>query len=96
MSDKEIDVINCFEYKCPMKWTKLKKTNNEDQRYCGACDKVVFKAETVEEAEKLSLESKCVALAIKKAVDEREWDLNDIPVGYIRAPKKDEKNEESE
>jgi len=25
MSDKEIDVINCFEYKCPMKWTKLKK-----------------------------------------------------------------------
>ena len=58
---KDLYIKNCFEFICPEKWDNLEHTDNESVRFCGSCDKQVFKANDIKSLEKLSKENKCVA-----------------------------------
>tara|TARA_Y100000996_G_C22051680_1_gene449384 strand:+ start:20 stop:277 length:258 start_codon:yes stop_codon:yes gene_type:complete len=58
---KDLYIKNCFEFICPEKWENLERSDNESLRFCGSCDKQVFKANSLEELEKFSKENKCVA-----------------------------------
>ena len=58
---KDLFIKNCFEFICPEKWDNLESTDNKLVRFCGSCDKQVFKANNKRELEKLSKENKCVA-----------------------------------
>ena len=60
MKDK-FEIKNCFEFVCPLKWDSLEKTDNNNIRFCGSCDKQVFKASDLESFSKFANENKCVA-----------------------------------
>lgn len=60
MKDK-FEIKNCFEFVCPLKWDNLEKTDNNNIRFCGSCDKQVFKASDLESFSKFANENKCVA-----------------------------------
>ena len=57
----DLEIKNCFEYLCPEKWENLEDTENESVRFCGACEKQVFKATNKKTFKKLTKEEKCVA-----------------------------------
>ena len=57
----KMDIKNCFEYVCPEKWNNLQKTDNKDVRFCGSCNKQVFKATNKKSIDKLANQNKCVA-----------------------------------
>ena len=67
MKDK-FEIKNCFEFVCPLKWDNLEKTDNNNIRFCGSCDKQVFKASDLESFSKLADENKCVAYIESKGV----------------------------
>ena len=56
-----MDIKNCFEYVCPEKWNNFQKTDNKDVRFCGSCNKQVFKATNKKSIDKLAKQNKCVA-----------------------------------
>ncbi len=58
---KKFEIKNCFEFICPLKWDNLAKTDDKNVRFCGSCEKQVFKAKDLESFGKLSNENKCVA-----------------------------------
>ena len=58
---EKFEIKNCFEFVCPLKWDNLQKTDNNDIRFCGSCDKQVFKASSLKSFSKLANENKCVA-----------------------------------
>ena len=58
---KHIKIKNCFEFVCPENWNNFEKTDDENVRFCGSCEKQVFKATDKEILEELSKEKKCVA-----------------------------------
>ena len=60
MKDK-FEIKNCFEFVCPLKWDNLEKTDNNDIRFCGSCEKQVFKASDLDSFSRLANENKCVA-----------------------------------
>ena len=54
-------IKNCnFTYKCPKIWDYLTKTDNDDIRYCSACNENVYKVTSEEEFLKISSVKKCV------------------------------------
>ncbi len=57
----DLDIKNCFEYICPEEWDNLEKSDNESIRFCGSCEKQVFKATDKESFDKLVKGNKCVA-----------------------------------
>ena len=63
-----IEIKNCFEFVCPLKWDNLQKTDNKDIRFCGSCDKQVFKASGLKSFSKLANENKCVAYTENEGV----------------------------
>ena len=58
---KNIEIKNCFEFVCPENWNNFEKTDDENVRFCGSCEKQVFKATDKETLEELSKGKKCVA-----------------------------------
>ena len=58
---KNIEIKNCFEFICPENWNNFEKTDDENVRFCGSCEKQVFKATDKETLEELSKGKKCVA-----------------------------------
>ena len=58
---KNIEIKNCFEFVCPENWNNFEKTDDENVRFCGSCEKQVFKATDEETLEELSKGKKCVA-----------------------------------
>ena len=61
MKDK-FEIKNCFEFVCPLKWDNLEKTDNNDIRFCGSCEKQVFKATNKNDLSRLAKENKCNVL----------------------------------
>ena len=39
-----IEIKNCFQFVCPENWNNFEKTDDENVRFCGSCEKQVFKA----------------------------------------------------
>ena len=58
---KKFEIKNCFEFVCPLKWNNLEKTDNNDIRFCGSCEKQVYKAKTMYDFFEMSEQNKCVA-----------------------------------
>lgn len=61
---EKFEIKNCFEFVCPLKWEHLENTSKKDVKYCGSCDKQVFRAKDYIAFQKLSEESKCVAYRV--------------------------------
>ena len=59
--EKNIEIKNCFEFICPENWNNFERTDDENVRFCGSCEKQVFKATDKETLEELSKGKKCVA-----------------------------------
>ena len=57
---ENFEIKNCFEFICPLKWDNLERSDN-NVRYCGSCEKQVYKAENIRSFLKLSKQNKCVA-----------------------------------
>ena len=49
-----IEIKNCFEFVCPENWNNFEKTDDENVRFCGSCEKQVFKATDKETLKELS------------------------------------------
>lgn len=60
---EKFEIKNCFEFICPLKWENLEKTDSSNIRFCGSCEKQVFKATDLDTFQKLSDKNKCVAYA---------------------------------
>ena len=58
---EKFEIKNCFEFICPEKWDNLEKSDNESVRFCGSCEKQVFKAINKKSFDRLAKENKCVA-----------------------------------
>ena len=58
---QSIEIKNCFEFICPENWNNFERTDDETIRFCGSCEKQVFKATDKETLEELSKGNKCVA-----------------------------------
>jgi hypothetical protein len=55
-------IINCdFEYKCPLQWENLPKSDSSNVRFCSSCEKNVYFAHSQNELENLAKAGKCVA-----------------------------------
>ena len=62
---KKIYIENCdytFEYKCPLEWKNLKKTKDSKVRFCGECDKNVYRCTTDEDIDKHIELNHCIAV----------------------------------
>ena len=62
------DIENCyykFEFKCPLQWDNLKKTDDSNIRFCNDCSKLVYKCKNKKEFDTHSKLGRCVALKIK-------------------------------
>ena len=51
-----------FEIACPLDWGSLAPTTRDDERHCGACQKVVRYCTTIEQARSFAQSGRCVAL----------------------------------
>ena len=58
---KNIAIKNCFEFVCPENWNNFEKTDDKNVRFCGSCQKQVFKANDKETLKELSKKNTCVA-----------------------------------
>ena len=61
---KNIYIENCdytFEYKCPLEWSNLKKTKDSKVRFCGECDKNVYRCKSDEDIDKHIKLNHCIA-----------------------------------
>ena len=59
--NKDIEIKNCFEFVCPENWNNFEKTDDKNVRFCGSCEKQVFKATDKETLKELSKKNMCVA-----------------------------------
>lgn len=56
---------NCpvkFGFQCPLKWTSLERTVNENVRWCSGCHSEVHYCTTLERAQELAMAGACVAV----------------------------------
>ncbi len=58
---KSLEIKNCYEFICPVDWDNLEKTDNQSIRFCGSCERQVFKASNKKTFHELSKQNKCVA-----------------------------------
>ena len=73
-------IDNCefkFRYKCPLYWSKLKKTDDSNIKYCSGCSKLVYKCSNETEINRHINANHCVA-------------IENMPLmGYIKKPDDD-------
>ena len=68
--------ITCrFEFECSKKWSDLKATDNQNIRFCSACNHEVYLAASQSEFDQYAADGKCVA------IKEAEWDMLGMPEG---------------
>jgi len=62
---KKIYIENCeysVEYECPLEWKNLKKTKDSKVRFCGECNKEVYRCRTEEDLDKHIDLNHCIAI----------------------------------
>ena len=64
-----------FEFRCPKRWDKLRRTADCTVRFCTACRKEVFYCDNILEARQHAERGRCVAIDV--AVPRRKDDLED-------------------
>ena len=63
-----------FEFRCPKDWGELAATGDPNVRFCGACDKPVYYAASVDAARDRAANRECVALDLAAVRSERDLD----------------------
>jgi len=61
---KSIAINNCeyeFEYKCPLEWKNLEKTEDSQVRFCNECKKNVYRCKTNKDFDKHIQLNHCIA-----------------------------------
>jgi len=58
---QKFEIKNCFQFVCPLEWDNLKATDDKNIRFCGSCEKQVYKATDLDSFQELSDQNKCVA-----------------------------------
>ena len=58
---EDLEIKNCFEFIFPEKWDNLERSDNENVRFCGLCEKQVFKATSKKSFDNFAKQNKCVA-----------------------------------
>jgi uncharacterized protein (TIGR02996 family) len=74
----KVERCRLFEFRCPKRWDKLRRTADSTVRCCTACRKQVFYCDSVLEARQHAERGQCVA--IDPAVPRRDGDLEDSDV----------------
>lgn len=65
------EIENCyykFQFKCPLKWGNLKKTDASNIRFCEDCSKLVYKCTNKKEFDAHSKKGHCVAIKYEKVM----------------------------
>ena len=63
--DKKIYIDNCeyrFEYKCPLEWNNLKRTQDSKIRFCDECNKNVYRCKTGKDIDENIKLNHCIAI----------------------------------
>jgi uncharacterized protein (TIGR02996 family) len=72
----KVERCRLFEFRCPKRWDKLRRTADSTVRLCTACRKEVFYCDSILEARRHAEQGRCVALDV--AVPRHEGDLEDV------------------
>lgn len=79
-----------WEFKCPLKWSKLKKTKFDDVRFCTLCEERVYTAYSKAELKRLTSQGSCVRVITEKQLDVMggmsdpyDFQLSDLPEGML-------------
>ena len=76
---KRIFIENCeytVEYKCPLEWKNLKKTDDPQTRFCNECSKNVYRCKTADEMDEHINLNHCIAI---NEVREQVMGMIDMP-----------------
>ena len=76
-------IANCkveFTFQCPKLWSKLKKTKDNDIRFCDVCGRNVYLCNSWEEIRHHAQEGNCIAIPPDE--NEREHLLGEPPPSY--------------
>ena len=58
-------IRNCeFRFKCPKQWASLEATQNEKERFCSQCQRLVYHCKTPEELQLAINKNRCVAVQL--------------------------------
>src|SRR5262249_53104732 len=83
----KVERCRLFEFRCPKRWEKLRRTADCTVRFCTACHEEVFYCDSILEARQHAERGRCVAIDV--AVPRRDGDLEDeerfegIPLGFM-------------
>ena len=61
MKKRVYKVKDCFKSQCPQSWSLLENTNSTSIKFCGECQKSVYKATNRKKLLEYANEGKCVA-----------------------------------
>lgn len=74
------EIRNCaFRFKCPMDWEALKPTDNQDERYCNECNRIVHFCHTSDDLMAAMQADLCVA------IENHEPDGGPFVVGMLKS-----------
>lgn len=68
-----LSIRNCpFAFRCDRKWSALKATRDPDVRFCGDCQREVFRCHTDEELVQAVALNRCVAIQVDRFLPHQE------------------------
>lgn len=74
------EIRNCaFRFKCPMDWEVLQPTDNQDERYCNECNRIVHFCHTSDDLMAAMQADLCVA------IENSEPDAGPFVVGMLKS-----------
>lgn len=75
-----LSIRNCpFAFRCDRKWTGLKRTANPDVRFCGDCEREVYRCHTDAQLVESVALNRCVAIRVEDYVGGPERILMGVP-----------------
>ena len=81
-----IKIENCpleFEFKCPKNWDELDPTSEEGVRHCHECERPVYHAETLADAESHQREGHCIAWEDKSVHGFEHFMVGELAAPYL-------------
>ena len=72
-----------FSFQCPKTWDRLLKTNIASVRFCDACERNVYLAESLDKARGHALQGHCVAVPVELTDASKRKYPGDTTVGVI-------------
>lgn len=78
-----LSIRNCpFAFRCDRKWSALKRTADPDVRFCGDCQREVYRCHTDRELVEAVALNRCVTIQVDEYVRGPEG----VTMGYVAPP----------